>query len=148
MKYTKSQRRSILLKIMASDKNYLVDPTEEFFNPPYNPAEISPMGLLDGMYPQEDLENKPAGNLYYGVTDSHMFLSDDGATRDKSKNKGQSVDLAKKRRALFHEIVELLMDQGLLDAPNAMIPYHERILRMHEKGHSTQEIVTNILEDF
>jgi hypothetical protein len=82
----KKRRRAMLnILLQAFDQNLLVDPTEEFFNPPYNPAEISPMGLTDGIYPQEDLENKPSGNLYYGVTDTHWFPADDGETQEESE---------------------------------------------------------------
>jgi len=95
LRKNRRKRRLAMLQLLlqASDTNYLVDPTEEIFNIPYNPAEISPMGILDGMYPQEDLEDKPAGNLYYGVSDTHWFPADDGEIEEndgKSKSKSKA----------------------------------------------------------
>lgn len=59
-----------------SDENHLTDPTEETTTPiPYEsaPPGGSPMGLLDGMYPGPDQEDKPISNLYYGRIETHTF---------------------------------------------------------------------------
>lgn len=55
------------------DNNNLVDPTEGQVTPiPFAPAETTQIGLYDGMYPPEDLEDKPVTNLYYGRLETHM----------------------------------------------------------------------------
>lgn len=44
---------------------------------PYPPAEPSPIGMTDGLYPNEDFESKPDGSpMYYGILETHM--ADDG----------------------------------------------------------------------
>ena len=47
---------------------------------PYAPAEPAPIGLLDGIYPREDLEDKTVDNLYYGQLETHF--TDDAAADD------------------------------------------------------------------
>jgi hypothetical protein len=92
----KKKRRLAMLSLIlqATDKNFIVDPQEGIFNVPFNPSEIAPFGLLDGLYPQEDLENKPSGNLFYGVQDSHLFYSDDGKTEETSEDSEETHNLA------------------------------------------------------
>ncbi len=61
-----------LLVSVASDQNNLEDPTEDTTTPmPYNPAEVSNVGLLDNIYPGPDMEDKPVTNLYYGRLETH-----------------------------------------------------------------------------
>lgn len=61
-----------LLVTTASDKNNLTDATEDTITPiPWNPEVGSPVGLLDNMYPGEDMEDKPVSNLYYGRLETH-----------------------------------------------------------------------------
>lgn len=61
-----------LLLTTASDKNNLTDATEDTITSiPWNPGVGSPVGLLDNMYPGEDLEDKPVSNLYYGRLETH-----------------------------------------------------------------------------
>jgi len=69
-------RRKMLFAILAKtavDKNHINDPLEDQVTEmPWNPSEpLGPLGLNDGIIPQEDLENKPVTNLYYGVLDNH-----------------------------------------------------------------------------
>ena len=45
---------------------------------PISPAEVAPIGMLDGMYPKSDLDGKGPENLYYGILETHM--ADDGET--------------------------------------------------------------------
>jgi len=78
----KSKTRKALFKCIElqaskkeekSDNNNLLDISEETITPmPFSPAEPSPLGLFDGIYPKEDLENKPVTNLYYGRLETHM----------------------------------------------------------------------------
>lgn len=75
-KRRKSMFEAIL--VTAKDNNNLTDPTEETITPiPFNPAEPAPLGLIDNMYPKEDLEEKPVTNLYYGRLETHF-------TKDKN----------------------------------------------------------------
>lgn len=75
----------ILLKL-AGDKNNLTDPTEDTVTPmPFSPAEPAPLGMLDGIYPKEDLEGKPVTNLYYGRLDG--MPADDNKAKDKKTEK-------------------------------------------------------------
>lgn len=56
------------------DSNNLADPENEELEPiALNAAEPggSPIGLLDGIYPEEDLEMTPRGNPYYGKVEMH-----------------------------------------------------------------------------
>lgn len=55
------------------DSNDLDDPLEEsnVHEIPWVAGDINPIGMLDGMYPKEDFENKPITNLYYGVLETH-----------------------------------------------------------------------------
>ncbi len=56
----------------TEDDNDLVDPTElTTTSIPFSPAEVSPIGMYDGIYPKEDLEGKPVTNLYYGRVETH-----------------------------------------------------------------------------
>lgn len=56
----------------ASDCNCLDFAHEEHDTQlPFNPAVPAPLGLIDSMYPEEDLEGKPVTNLYYGRLETH-----------------------------------------------------------------------------
>lgn len=80
----------ILLKLAESDENNLTDPTEDTVTPmPFSPAEPAPLGMLDGIYPKEDLEDKPVTNLYYGKLEDSP--ADDNKAKDK-KTKKDSVN--------------------------------------------------------
>lgn len=66
-----------LVKV-AEDQNNLTDPTEGQVTPiPFSPAEPNSLGLLDGIYPKEDLEGKPVTNLYYGRVDVNTVDEED-----------------------------------------------------------------------
>jgi len=78
-------RKMALLTAIAEpesvkDKEYEdsnnIDANEDVTPIPISPAEVAPIGMLDGIYPQEDLDGKPVSNLYYGRMETH--LSDDG----------------------------------------------------------------------
>ncbi len=72
-KTRKALFKCIELQASKKDMNNLVDPTEGQVTPmPFSPAEPAPLGLYDGIYPQEDLENKPVTNLYYGRLETHL----------------------------------------------------------------------------
>jgi hypothetical protein len=59
--------------LAKEDNNNLTDPMEGQITPmPYAPAEPAPNGMLDGIYPQEDREDKPVGSLGYGIMETHM----------------------------------------------------------------------------
>ncbi|HWZ21351.1 MAG TPA: hypothetical protein VNW06_01785 [Cytophagaceae bacterium] len=56
-----------------------IDANEDVTPIPISPAEVSPIGMLDGIYPKEDLDGKSVENLYYGRLETH--LSDDGVDK-------------------------------------------------------------------
>ncbi len=59
---------------MIDDYNNLADPNNEDLEPiALNSCEPggSPIGMLDGIYPEEDLEMTPRGNPYYGQNETH-----------------------------------------------------------------------------
>lgn len=104
-KRTKKQRRKAALLLAVAfpelveglkyaevgDENDLQDPYEDqgLNDPLFNvsPAEVAPLGMLDGMYPQSDLEGKPSSNLYYGINETHEYAgADDGETGPKPIN--------------------------------------------------------------
>lgn len=60
-------------KMITEDSNNLTDPTENTTTPiPFNPSEpAGPLGLTDGIYPKEDLENNPIGSPYYGMSGTY-----------------------------------------------------------------------------
>ena len=45
---------------------------------PISPAEVAPIGMLDGIYPKSDLDGKSIENLYYGRLESHEYMANDG----------------------------------------------------------------------
>lgn len=72
-KLRKAIFKSIELQASKKDVNNLTDPFEgQITSIPFAPAEPAPLGLYDGMYPKEDLEDKPATNLYYGRLETHL----------------------------------------------------------------------------
>src|SRR5271165_1955717 len=73
IKERKKKMRAAILESSNKDKNELNDTLEnQVTEMPWNPAEVcGPLGILDGIYPQEDLEGKPSTNLYYGRLDNH-----------------------------------------------------------------------------
>lgn len=72
-----NKRRLAMLEILTAkpntDKNNLQDTLEsQVTEMPWSPEEpCGPLGMLDGIYPQEDLDAKPVTNLYYGRLDNH-----------------------------------------------------------------------------
>jgi len=62
------------LKTATNDSNNLTDPMAgQITVQPYPPAEPAPIGMLDGLYPNEDFESKPDGSpMYYGILETHM----------------------------------------------------------------------------
>ena len=76
---------SVKGKVYKKDKNDLQDPYENQTTPiPYNPAEVSMVGLYDGILSDNaDLEGKPNANLYYGVLETHDYAAEDGKTDEK-----------------------------------------------------------------
>ncbi len=52
---------------------------------PLSPAEIDPIGLLDSIYPQSDLEGKGPENLYYGRLETHEYAASDGEVEEDEK---------------------------------------------------------------
>lgn len=86
MRKRKAQMVEIWLKLAETDK----DETEANMSIPFAPAEPAPIGMLDGVYPKEDLEDKPVTNPYYGIMETHNFADDaekDKLTDDKKKTK-------------------------------------------------------------
>lgn len=78
-----------MFQVLAEkDSNNLTDPYEDTVTPmPFAPAESAPMGILDGIYPQEDLDGKPVGDsLYYGMLETHL-ADDDASEEEESKKK-------------------------------------------------------------
>src|ERR1019366_16797 len=73
-----AQMVDIMLKLAEIDKAE----TDANMSIPFAPAEPAPIGMLDGIYPKSDLEDKSVGNLYYGVLDSH-FADDTDEGREK-----------------------------------------------------------------
>lgn len=73
-KNMKKRERAIkdLVRNASDDQNELTDHYEMTTTPiPWNPPEIAPFGLFDGIYPQEDLEDKPIwGPMFYGILES------------------------------------------------------------------------------
>lgn len=70
----KSRQKVAMLEAIA-----LTDPLEnQITSMPYAPAEPAPIGMLDGIYPQEDRESKPISSLDYGIVETHM--ADDGVS--------------------------------------------------------------------
>lgn len=86
----KRRKMALLYAIMYPDavvgKKYSSqDPYEDQGITPLvtlSPAEIDPIGLLDSIYPQSDLEGKGPENLYYGVLETHEYAADDGQAQD------------------------------------------------------------------
>lgn len=83
-KKNRQYRRIAMLKMLIKmaegneksiDENNLTDPYEDEITPiPFAPAEPSPIGLLDGIYPKSDLEENFPGNLDYGMRNDHYFV--------------------------------------------------------------------------
>lgn len=60
----------------GDDENDIQDPYEEQgmeLNLPVSPAEVSMLGMYDGITQKDDLDGKPMSNLYYGVLETHEF---------------------------------------------------------------------------
>ena len=78
-----------MFEILAKkDNNNLTDNYEGVVTPiPFAPAEVAPLGLLDGIYPQSDLDDKPVGNLYYGQLETHMADDEDSEEEEELKKK-------------------------------------------------------------
>lgn len=134
------------------DNNNLQDPYEDQdITPlaPISPAEVAPIGMLDGIYPKEDLDGKSVENLYYGINESHEYATDDGKIKDKK-------DSANKK-AYWHEANMLNAEAQLievLELPQAHSPmemfeheheesaFPELVMEMHDDhGHEAPESV-------
>jgi hypothetical protein len=88
----KQKKRAFLLKMLLKlankDINKITDPTNDTTTPiPYPPAEVSPIGMLDGIYPKSDLEGNQTSNLYYGIMETHM--AEDGSTDDDEASQNE-----------------------------------------------------------
>jgi hypothetical protein len=72
-------------KVAMFERFALTDPTDDVsITPiPYAPAEPAPLGMLDGIYPQEDRESKPVSSLDYGILETHM--ADDVVAEEKEE---------------------------------------------------------------
>jgi hypothetical protein len=83
------------IKLAEQDSNNLTDPMAgQISVMPYAPAEPAPIGMLDGLIPNEDFESKPAQSQYYGIMETHF--SDDGATtEDTAMHRGHTITLFK-----------------------------------------------------
>lgn len=60
------------------DENEVEDPTELTTTPiPWSSAAPggSQLGLLDGLYPKEDMDGNPPSDLYYGRIESHPVMA-------------------------------------------------------------------------
>ena len=92
-KSIRKRQAAILYILSKTDNNKIVTPEDNVNNTniPYPPAEPAPIGILDGIYPESDLEDMPVGNLYYGILETHF--ADD--PEDKSKN--DKKDSSKKK---------------------------------------------------
>src|SRR5665213_4490537 len=64
IKKRQAQIIQMFLALAEDDKNNLTDPYEsQGITPmPYAPAEPAPIGILDGIYPHEDMEGYPTGS--------------------------------------------------------------------------------------
>ena len=79
-------RRKMAIYNSIISKTALTDPMDGQITPmPYAPAEPAPNGMLDGIYPQEDRENKPISSLYYGIMETHM--ADDEISEEEGFSK-------------------------------------------------------------
>lgn len=79
-----------MFQVLAEkDSNNLTDPYEDTVTPmPFAPAEPAPIGMLDGIYPQEDLDGKPEGDsLYYGVLETHLVDDETFEEEEESEKK-------------------------------------------------------------
>ncbi len=66
------------IKQAKNDSNNLTDPMAgQITVQPYPPAEPAPIGMLDGLYPNEDFESKPLQTQYYGIMETHMTDDDE-----------------------------------------------------------------------
>lgn len=60
------------------DDNEVEDPTEFTTTPiPWSPAAPggTQLGLMDGLYPKEDMDGNPPSDLYYGRIESHPVMA-------------------------------------------------------------------------
>lgn len=84
------KRQAQLIKMFEvlakKDINNLTDPYEGIVTPiPFAPAEPAQIGMLDGIYPKSDLEDKPISNMYYGILETH--LADDDSDDEEELDK-------------------------------------------------------------
>lgn len=60
------------------DENEVEDPTESTTTPiPWSPAAPggTQLGMMDGLYPKEDMDGNPPSDLYYGRIESHPVMA-------------------------------------------------------------------------
>lgn len=74
-KKMQNRRKKLLVAMASNDTNDLKDVGDEQNLTPmiWNsaPPGGSPLGILDGVLTDSDLDNVPVGNLYYGKTEMH-----------------------------------------------------------------------------
>ena len=83
----KQKRRAEILSVLL--KQALDTPLDDVKEPnfSYAPAEPAPIGMLDGITPKSDLEDKPISSpMLYGITETHMF-ADDALVEDEDDEK-------------------------------------------------------------
>lgn len=96
-------------KKFKSDENDMQDPYEDQdITPlaPISPAEVAPIGMLDGIYPKSDLDGKSIENLYYGRLETHEYAADDGTIGDtvrKHVDKFGTIRYYDKNGKLHHD---------------------------------------------
>jgi hypothetical protein len=121
------------------DQNNLTDPYENTgIEIPFPPAEPSPIGTLDGIYPREDLEGKSVSNLYYGVLDEHQFSNDGSVNNSAFDERSLST--------MPFEIVELTDNTPMEMVPDLSEPVilysdkptEEQVLEMHDNEEEHQ----------
>lgn len=60
------------------DENEVMDPVDQVANPiPWGsaPPGGSQIGLMDGLYPKEDMDGNPPSDLYYGRIETHPVMA-------------------------------------------------------------------------
>jgi hypothetical protein len=107
----KQKHRQKMAMFQSILKTALTDPLSDAITPmPYSPAEPAPIGMLDGIYPQEDRESKPISSLDYGVLETHM--ADDGKHPNGDPIDNLEYFKQKPARTSFRDLVEKCVVSG------------------------------------
>lgn len=107
---------------------------------PISPAEVAPIGMLDGMYPQSDLEGRGPENLYYGILETHEYAADDGQANDTADYYKLGLEVGKE------DLEYMGFGSDILAGASALLPPHTLDPNAEDYGEKLLEYARGYME--